>query len=99
MFAAVFTVSSSISTGRRKIYGYQACQCAVMIAASVFFGSISGVVTFAFCVLRNLMLMNDKFTKNACIIFMILLSVTGILSNNLGIIGLIPVVATDLYTF
>ncbi len=99
LFAAVFTVLSSISCGRKKIYGYQACQCAVMIAASVFFGSISGVVTFAFCVLRNILLMNDRFSKTVCAVFIALLSITGILSNNLGFIGLIPVAATVLYTF
>lgn len=96
--AAVFTVASSLSHGRKKIYLYQTLQCLTMAAASVFFLSASGVTTFLLCAVRNYLVAYDRFTKKLCYVFLILIAVLGLISNNRGMPGLLPVVTTLIYT-
>ena len=98
LFAAVFTIASSLSSGRRRIYGFQTFQCLTMALASVFFGSASGVVTFLLNALRNELTARDLFRKKIFIGFMMSLVILGVWSNNRGVIGLLPVGTTMLYT-
>ena len=48
--AACFTLASSWSRDRRRIYLYQAAQCFLIAGANIFFASVSGVTT---CLLRG----------------------------------------------
>lgn len=98
MAAAVFTFLGSVSRGRKKIYGYQVIQCAVMAVASVVFGSWSGVTTFALCGIRNAFAAYDRLTARRTVIIAVLVGILGIISNNRGAVGLIPVIATIIYT-
>lgn len=97
-FAACFTAASSWSSDRKRIYLYQAAQCLILIAASAFFSSVSGMTTFALCVVRNLLLAYDRFTGRLCAAFLSALIFLGVISNNRGALGLIPVIATAVYT-
>ena len=97
VISAVFTVLSSLSHTSRKIYGYQALQCAVMAVASIFFLSYSGITTFLLCTARNLFLMKDKFNKYVMVVFLLLTVGLGLYFNNRGVIGLIPIVTTVVY--
>lgn len=96
--AAVFTVISSLSTDRKRIYMFQVAQCIVMVIASLFFASYSGIAMYMLCALRNLLAAYDKFSIKICIIFVIMTFVIGIACNNIGMIGLFPVFATAVYT-
>lgn len=98
LIAAVFTVSAAISKHRKQIYGFQTLECLTMAIASAFFLSFSGITTFLFNALRNALLVYDKFTKGLCILFLILLTTLGLIFNNLGLLGLMPVVTTVCYT-
>lgn len=98
LVAAVFTILSSVSHGNKKIYGYQAIQCAVMAVASIFFASASGITTYILCTARNGFLMYEKFTKRMCVVFMILVAIIGCVSNNRGAVGYLPVITTLIYT-
>ncbi|MBR6352765.1 MAG: YgjV family protein [Oscillospiraceae bacterium] len=96
--AACFTLASAWSRDRRRIYGFQAWQCLLLAAANVLFGSISGVTTFLLCTLRNLLLARDRFTKRRCAFFVAAVALLGLAANNRGLVGLIPVVTTAVYT-
>ena len=96
--AAVFTILSSFSKTRKRIYGYQLVQCLLMAMASVFFHSVSGSVTFLLCAARNGLLMFDRFSGKLCLLFLAVLTVLGLCCNNRGWIGVIPVLTTVLYT-
>lgn len=96
--AAVFTALSSLSKGKKKIYGFQALQCLTMALASVFFASYTGVTTFLLCALRNYLLTTDRYTKKVCVFFLAAITILGLLSNNRGWIGLLPVITTMVYT-
>ena len=55
LVAAFFTVASSWSKDRKRIFLYQAMQCFLLAIANIFFLSVSGTTTYALCALRNLL--------------------------------------------
>ncbi|MBR1566479.1 MAG: YgjV family protein [Oscillospiraceae bacterium] len=96
--AACFTFLSAWSRDRKRIYLYQAAQCGVLAIANVFFASLSGVTTYALCTARNLLLGYERFTARRCAVFVAAVTVLGICANNRGLVGLLPVVTTAVYT-
>ena len=96
--AACFTVASAWSGNRKRIYMYQAIQCLLLSVANIFFLSISGVTTYMICALRNVLLSRDRFTSRLCAVFVACVTIIGLSVNNRGLVGLIPVVTTVLYT-
>ncbi|MBQ0058474.1 MAG: YgjV family protein [Lachnospiraceae bacterium] len=94
----MFTIVSSLSHGRKRIYGFQGIQCLLMAVASIFFGSLSGLTTFLLCALRNAIIAYDRYTKRIFILFLILIPALGLFSNNRGALGLLPVITTIIYT-
>ena len=96
--AACFTLASAWSRDRRRIYLYQAGQCLLLACANILFGSVSGVTTFALCTARNLLLACDRFTAGRCFFFVAAVALLGLSANNRGLVGLIPVVTTAVYT-
>lgn len=96
--AACFTLAASVSQDRKRIYLYQAGQCLLLALANVFFDSVSGMTTCALCAVRNCLIAYERFTGRLCAAFVVSVAVIGVLSNNRGVIGLLPVVTTALYT-
>ena len=96
--AACFTFASAWSGDRKRIYLYQAIQCLLLAVANIFFFSISGVTTYLLCVARNLLLAYDRFTRKLCFVFIVSVAVIGLITNNRGLVGLLPVITTVLYT-
>ena len=96
--AACFTIASSWSADRKRIYLYQAAQCFFLALANIFFNSISGVTTYIICAVRNVLLAYDRFTARLCIITVAFVGIIGLSVNNRGMTGLLPVITTALYT-
>lgn len=96
--AAVFTILSSWSKERRKIYSYQAIQCLLLAITNLFFVSFSGTTTYALCAVRNTLLALNRFGRKTCICFVISVAAIGLAANNRGWIGLLPVLTTAIYT-
>ena len=96
--AACFTAAASWSKEKKHIYLYQSVQCFLLAIANIFFASLSGSLTLFLCGVRNLLTAYDRFTARLCGIFLILIIVPGFLSNNRGIIGILPVFTTVIYT-
>ena len=98
LIAALFTMASAWSRDRKKIYLYQVGQCLLAAAANVLFGSISGTTTFVLCAVRNGLLAYDRFTGRRCAFFVAAAVALGLVSNTKGLVGLIPIVTTVIYT-
>ena len=96
--AACFTIASAWSGDRKRIYLYQAVQCLLLSVANIFFFSVSGVTTYIICSLRNILLAYDRFTSRLCVVFVACVCIIGLSVNNRGIVGLLPVITTVLYT-
>ncbi len=97
-FSALCMIFSCCSKDIKKVFIYQFGECFLLAVASCFFGTYSAVITLLLCALRNILIAYKKFTKPLMIIFLILVSISGLLVNNRGIIGLLPVIATIEYT-
>ena len=97
-FSALCMILSCCSKDMKKVFVYQFGECFLLAIASCFFGTFSAVITLLLCAVRNIIVAYKKFTKPLMIIFVILVLVFGILVNNRGVIGLLPVIATIEYT-
>ncbi len=98
LVAALFMAASCCVNDHRKVFTYQAVECALICVASVFFGSWAGVTTMALSATRNYLVSRDKFSHNLMLLFLVLVVALGLLANNRGLMGLIPIVATVEYT-
>lgn len=96
--AAIFLAVSCVVKSRKQIFILQFMNCAVLAVASYFFGSYAAITTLALCCIRNIFIMKDKFSVPVMTVILILVIACGILTNNRGIIGLLPVIATVEYT-
>ena len=50
------------------------------------------------CAIRNVFIAYDKYTDKIMYIFAVLTLIFGVVTNNRGVVGLLPVIATLLYT-
>ena len=96
--AAIFLAVSCVVKSRKQIFILQFMNCAVLAVASYFFGSYAAITTLALCCIRNIFIMKDKFSVLIMTVILILVIACGVLTNNRGLIGLLPVIATVEYT-
>ena len=96
--AAVFLAVSCVVKDKKQVLILQFMNCAVLALASYFFGSYAAISTLALCCVRNVFITKDKFTRPVMTVIVILVIICGVLTNNRGIIGLMPVLATVEYT-
>lgn len=92
--AAAFLAVSCVVKDRKQVFILQFMNCAVLALASYFFGSYAAISTLALCCVRNVFITKDKFTRPVMTVIVILVIICGVLTNNRGIIGLMPVLAT-----
>lgn len=96
--SAMCMVFSCCSKDMKKVFGFQFLECVLLAVASVFFGTYAAVVTLLLSAARNIITAMGKFTRPVMVIFLLLVTGLGILTNNRGIIGFLPVIATLEYT-
>ena len=78
----------------KKAYKYQILNAFILIISSFFFESYVGMVVMAMVTIRLCMVYKNKYTLYWAIFFVIISIIIGVAVNNLGIIGLIPIIAT-----
>lgn len=94
LFAGIFVILSLWVNDDKKAYRYQIFNTFILIFASFFFDSYVGVVVMTIVTIRLYMVYKDKFTLHWAIFFTILSTIIGFAVNNLGAVGLIPIIAT-----
>lgn len=82
----------------KKVYILQVAENLILCVSSAFFGSWSGISTLLVSTARNVLLVKGRFDKRMMYLFIILVTVCGVLVNKGGIIGLLPVLATVILT-
>lgn len=93
LFAGIFLIISYYVNDVKKAYKHQFLNASILAFSSVFFLSWSGVVTMLIAASRNMMVYYDRLTKYWTVFFIFLAVVLGVSVNNLGLIGLLPVIA------
>ncbi|MCQ2558569.1 MAG: YgjV family protein [Oscillospiraceae bacterium] len=96
---ACFTVAASWVPNKEKTYYCQVAQCLVYAVASFFFGVWSSIITMLFCAARNWLAAKERFTMRLALVFSAVNLVIGLVFNNAGVVGLIPIAATLIYNF
>ena len=66
--------------------------------SNIVLGGITGAITSAIGFVRNLLCYKNKLVTKQKLIIIILMSSLSLYFNNLGIVGILPVIATAIYT-
>ncbi len=98
LIAAVFLAVSCTVKTRNKVFIMQFMNCALLAVASYFFGAYATISTLILCCIRNIFILKDKFTRPVMAMIIVLVLIFGFMTNNRGLIGLMPVFATVEYT-
>ncbi len=96
--AALCLITSSIIKDKKSIYILQIMECLILSVAYIFFKAYSGMASLFICAVRNYFVVKDKYDKKSMYIFVIIILTLGIITNNRGLIGYIPVFASIQYS-
>ncbi len=100
--AALCMIAACILSKRKAVFLLQGVQCALLCVTQLILGMYGGLVTLAIGSLRNFLTAYEKMTAKRTILFALLIGGAGTAVNFLsdgGLIGLLPVAATVIYTF
>ena len=102
LIAALCMIVSCVVSRRKYVFLLQAAQCGLLCFTQLILGMYGGLVTLLLGATRNALTAFDKMTARRTLYFAIAIGVAGSAVNFLsegGMIGLLPVAATVLYTF
>lgn len=100
--AAACMIVACICSKRKTVFLLQGAQCGLLCFTQLILGMYGGLVTLLLGAVRNVLTAFDKMTARSTLLFAGAIGVAGITVNFLydgGLIGLLPVAATVIYTF
>lgn len=83
---------------KKKMIWWQVIEQIFIILSNAFLKSNSGVTIGIAAIIRNILTVKNKFKGLAVVLFLTLTSILGLISNNYGMVGIIPIIATAEYT-
>ena len=92
--ASIWLVMSCWVNTKKKAYFFQVLEAVTLCVSSVFFQAWTELSTLTLSAVRNALVMTDRYNRKLMWLFCVLIVVFGIPVNNLGLIGLLPIVAT-----
>ncbi|MBQ2962643.1 YgjV family protein [Methanobrevibacter sp.] len=98
LIAGIFIMISLVVNDDKKAYKFQFLNTSTLVIASFFFNSVVGAVVLAIASLRLLLVIKDRFTMRWAVITLVLSIAIGLAVNELGVVGLIPIVAVTQIT-
>ena len=97
LIASLLMVYSGIIKVKKKILYVQSVQIGLSIVSNLVLNGISGAIINAINFVRNILCYNNKLRIIEKIILSIISIVLVVYFNNLGIIGLLPLIGTVIY--
>lgn len=97
LIGSVLMVYSGFIKEKKKILYVQTLQIGLFVISNFVLGGITGGIINILCCIRNILSYKDKLGLKEKIIITILSVALTVPFNNLGIIGLLPMVSTVLY--
>ena len=92
-------VYSGILKEKKKILYVQTVQIGLSVVSNIVLGGITGAIINAISMIRNIICYKEKLGTREKIIITILAVVLSLIFNNLGIIGILPVISTVTYVW
>ena len=97
LIASILMVLSGLQKNKKKILFIQIIQIALSIISNIVLGGYTGAIINALSCIRDILCYKDKMGVKEKIIIILLAVGLSLVFNNLGWIGLLPVVATAVY--
>ena len=95
--ASVIMVISGAIKSKKKTVVLQTVQLSIMSIGTIFLGSIPGTIINLFSCLRNLLSYNGKLNRTAKALLIAFSVGISIAFNNLGFVGLLPVISSIMF--
>ena len=97
LIASLLMVYSGVIKQKKKILYVQAVQIGLSVISNIILGGIVGAIINALSCVRNILCYKDKLGIKEKIIITILALTLSISFNNIGIIGILPLISTIVY--
>ena len=97
LIASIIMVYSGFLKQKKTILYTQTIQIGLSVLSNIVLGGITGAIINALSCVRNILCYKDKLDLKAKIILIFLATTLSLMFNNLGIIGLLPVISTITY--
>ena len=97
--ACVIMVCIGLLKTRKQVLWWQSVQIGLMTIASSFLGTIPGLIANIIGLVRNVLSYNSKLNKVTQVLLSLISVVCILVFNNIGWLGLLPMVATVTYNF
>ena len=98
LIASIVMVVASYIKNKEKFLIVQSIQIFLFVLSNIVLGGYSGAIVNALSVLRNLLCYKNRLTKTWIIILCILMIVLSTIYNTNGLIGLLPIIASVMFT-
>ena len=98
LFAACFLFASSAGKTVKRIYLLQIFECLILVIAQIIFGAPEAVFALLVSAMRNTLLVMEKYTRTAMLLVAALSFALGILFYSGTLAGLLPPLATSVYS-
>jgi len=99
LIASTLMVCSGIIKDRKKTIYIQTIQIIAFVISNLILGGYTGAIVNFISLARNYWCYKDSLTKIKKIVLIILSVVFSLLFNNLGLIGLLPIISTVFFTY
>ena len=98
LIASLLMVYTGLIKKKKKIIYIQTIQIILLVISNIVLGGITGAIINAISCIRNILSYKDKLDTKAKILIILFASVLSITFNNLGFIGLLPLISIVAYT-
>jgi len=95
--ASLLMVYSGVVKSKKQIIYIQSIQIGLFIASNLVLGGITGAIINALSLIRNILCYKNRLGFKEKVIITVLSIIFSLLFNNLGFIGLLPLISTVLY--
>lgn len=97
LIASILMVYSGTSKQKKKILHFQTVQIGMLVISNIILGGITGAIINALSLIRNTLCYKDKLGLKEKVVITILATILTLKFNNLGYIGLLPLISTVTY--
>ena len=97
LIASIIMVYSGYLKQKKKILYVQTIQIGLSVLSNIVLGGITGAIINAISCVRNILCYKEKLNNTSKTILIALATVLSLYFNNLGAIGLLPLISTIIY--
>ena len=98
LIASLLKVCSGIVKSKKKILCFEMAKCGLAVISNIVLGGLTGAIINAVGCIRSVLCYKEKLGIKEKIVITIISITLCLKFNNIGIIGLLPLLSTTIYT-